>query len=158
MSPPPPPPPPPVPAPREYGIPFCESETVRIGQLSSSPDIEFAEVGKLDVGLKVSELAFSPSKSPLKSPSQHNIIDIRRSKLELSLKDEILAGLKKPEGEKTLPTLLLYDAKGLKLFQDITYLDEYYLTNAEIELLNENARGIAERIPHGAAIIELGSG
>ena len=35
--------------------------------------------------------------------------------------------------ERKMPTLLLYDEQGLKLFEDITYLDEYYLTNAEIE-------------------------
>ncbi|KAI5845360.1 hypothetical protein BZA05DRAFT_421439 [Tricharina praecox] len=32
-------------------------------------------------------------------------------------------------GEQTLPTLLLYGAEGLKLFEGITYLEEYYLTN-----------------------------
>jgi L-histidine Nalpha-methyltransferase / hercynylcysteine S-oxide synthase len=47
---------------------------------------------------------------------------------------------------------------GLKLFEDITYLDEYYLTNAEIEVLEKHARDIAERIPGGSRLVELGSG
>lgn len=48
--------------------------------------------------------------------------------------------------------------KGLKLFEEITYLDEYYLTNAEIEALAQHADAIAEHIPSGSRLIELGSG
>jgi uncharacterized SAM-dependent methyltransferase len=44
------------------------------------------------------------------------------------------------------------------LFEDITYLDEYYLTNAEIEALHINAAAIAERLRPGTRLIELGSG
>ena len=47
---------------------------------------------------------------------------------------------------------------GLKLFEDITYLDEYYLTNAEIETLTLHASGIAARLPDGIQLVELGSG
>jgi len=47
---------------------------------------------------------------------------------------------------------------GLKLFEDITFLDEYYLTNAEIEALERHAREIAARLPEGSRLIELGSG
>lgn len=35
----------------------------------------------------------------------------------------------------TLPTMLLYNEKGLQLFEAITYNDHYYLTNSEIEIL-----------------------
>lgn len=48
--------------------------------------------------------------------------------------------------------------QGLKLFEDITYLEEYYLTNAEIEVLEKCAHKIVEYIPDGARVIELGSG
>ena len=63
------------------------------------------------------------------------IIDIRSDVASFELKREIQNGLK-PQGgqEKTLPTLLLYDETGLRLFEKITYLEEYYLTNAEIEV------------------------
>jgi L-histidine Nalpha-methyltransferase / hercynylcysteine S-oxide synthase len=47
---------------------------------------------------------------------------------------------------------------GLKLFEDITFLEEYYLTNAEIEALKTHAAEIAERLPEGTRLIELGSG
>jgi len=57
-----------------------------------------------------------------------------------------------------LPTLLLYDTAGLKLFEQITYLDEYYLTADEINVLTTHAHAIAARLPQGAMIVELGSG
>ena len=89
----------------------------------------------------------------------HNIIDIRSDAASISLKKEILAGLKVKDGkEKTLPTLLLYDELGLKLFEKITYLEQYYLTGQEIKVLESYADRIAERIPSGAMVVELGSG
>ena len=87
------------------------------------------------------------------------IIDIRRDKTAVSLEADIVAGLKGADGaEKTLPTMLLYSAAGLKLFEDITYLDEYYLTNTEIALLERDAAAMAARIPDNAVVLELGSG
>ena len=70
-----------------------------------------------------------------------SIIDIRRSELQFSLLGE-----------------LLYDEQGLKLFEEITYLEEYYLTNAEIEVLEKNADEIAKWIRPGSLVVELGSG
>lgn len=48
--------------------------------------------------------------------------------------------------------------RGLKLFEQITYLKDYYLTNAEIEVLETQADKIAQRIPQGCRLVELGSG
>jgi uncharacterized SAM-dependent methyltransferase len=83
----------------------------------------------------------------------------------------------KPEvGQKKLPTLLLYDERGLQLFEEvslkssgdlhnfqanrkqITYLEEYYLTNAEISVLQTSSDNIAKAIPSGSMVVELGSG
>ena len=95
----------------------------------------------------------------LAEPRDISIFDIRREKLEISLVKDLLEGLHPGEGsERTLPTLLLYDEAGLKLFERITYLEEYYLTNEEIKVLQVHADKIAERIPAGAQLIELGSG
>ena len=87
------------------------------------------------------------------------IIDIRPGPTEFDILQDIRNGLR-PEhgGEKTLPTMLLYDEAGLRLFEDITYLDEYYLTNAEIEVLETFANQIAERVRPGSVVVELGSG
>ena len=87
------------------------------------------------------------------------IIDIRQGEHEASLLRDIMEKLGSHEGlERTLPSVLLYDAEGLRLFEEITYLDEYYLTNAEIEVLETHAQQIAELICSGSLILELGSG
>lgn len=92
-------------------------------------------------------------------PSQ--IIDIRKDGALTPIVDQIRSGLR-PEngGEKKLPTLLLYNEEGLKLFEKITYLEEYYPTGQEIEVLERNADRIADRIAPrpGSIIVELGSG
>lgn len=89
-----------------------------------------------------------------------DIIDIRSDTAGIELKQLIHSGLQPEDGstEKTLPTLLLYDNKGLKLFEEITYLEQYYLTGEEIKVLEANADQIAERIPTNALVVELGSG
>lgn len=88
-----------------------------------------------------------------------NIIEIRQDREELDLLKDIKSGLRPSNGgRKTLPTLLLYDEAGLKLFEKITYLEEYYLTNAEIEALQRYASRIAERVQPNSIVLELGSG
>lgn len=91
--------------------------------------------------------------------SRTKIIDIRPGPTEFDIVQDIKKGLRPNHGgEKTLPTLLLYDEAGLKLFEQITYLDEYYLTNAEIEVLEKYADRIAQRVQPGSVVVELGSG
>jgi len=46
----------------------------------------------------------------------------------------------------------------LLILLQITYLDEYYLTNYEIEILKKSSAEIASQIPEGSMVIELGSG
>jgi uncharacterized SAM-dependent methyltransferase len=46
----------------------------------------------------------------------------------------------------------------LKLFEQITFLEEYYLTNAEIEVLESFANNIVERTVEGTRLVEFGSG
>ncbi|OQE27226.1 hypothetical protein PENSTE_c004G01583 [Penicillium steckii] len=88
-----------------------------------------------------------------------DIVDIHQDNIEFSLTDELQRSLNPPKNkEPSFPTLLLYDTKGLKLFEKITYLNEYYLTNAEIEILTTHAKRIVERIPENAQLVELGSG
>lgn len=88
-----------------------------------------------------------------------DIVDIREHDFGSSLAHDIRHGLNAPEGtRRSLPSMLLYDTKGLKLFEEITYLDDYYLTDAEIEVLETHAKEMAERIPDNAQLLELGSG
>lgn len=87
------------------------------------------------------------------------IEDIRRNDIGDFVLDDLRDGLKPVAGgEKRLPTLLLYDERGLRLFEDISYLDEYYPTNAEIEILQKHAAELATFIPQGCVILELGAG
>ena len=88
-----------------------------------------------------------------------DILDIRRGNTSSFLLNELGEKLRGEQGkEKQLPTILLYDERGLRLFEEITYLEEYYLTNAEIEALKTHSDSIAKEIPHGVQMIELGSG
>lgn len=72
--------------------------------------------------------------------------------------DTILKSLNQPKSQKSIPTFLLYDEMGLQLFDKITRLDEYYLTNAERTILQDHAHELANRVNDGAIIVELGSG
>ncbi|RDW74477.1 DUF323 domain protein [Aspergillus mulundensis] len=94
------------------------------------------------------------------SPKRVDIVDIRENDMQFSLVSEIEKGLNLSDGarRRSLPTMLLYDSEGLKLFEKITYLDEYYLTNAEIEVLETHSRRLVEKIPSNAQLLELGSG
>lgn len=88
-----------------------------------------------------------------------DIVNIHQDNINFSLEDDLINSLNPADGKPpTFPTLLLYDTKGLKLFEKITYLDEYYLTNAEIDVLKAHAKRIVERIPENAQLVELGSG
>lgn len=110
--------------------------------------------GSAGVGLEPSMANRSPTE-----PLEDKIINIRKETFDQSLLDQIKSGIRPSDGgEKTLPTLLLYDTEGLKLFEKITYLEEYYLTNAEIEVLENYADEIAKRIQPGGIVVELGSG
>lgn len=72
------------------------------------------------------------------------------------MQKEVLEGLSKPQ--RQLPSKYFYDEKGSDLFEQITQLDEYYLTDCEKEILQANINEIAERIGSDVMLIELGSG
>lgn len=59
---------------------------------------------------------------------------------------------------KTLPCKYLYDEYGSLLFEQITQLKEYYLTRAELEILDNHIEEIATHIGSNAIIIEPGCG
>ncbi|KAF8843379.1 DUF323 domain-containing protein [Paxillus ammoniavirescens] len=83
-----------------------------------------------------------------------------------NISDEIVRGLQAPLDAKTLPTLLLYDERGLKLYDKITTdAPEYYLFGAEEQILQRRAHEIVQvmhsrtcGILSGEVILELGAG
>jgi len=82
------------------------------------------------------------------------------------ISSEILSGLERATGEKRLPTMLLYDERGLRLYDDITTkAPEYYLFAAEEEILKNHADDIVRTMHHGdgeissrEVVLELGAG
>ena len=72
--------------------------------------------------------------------------------------EEILKGLKAKS--KFLPSKYFYDTKGDELFREIMYLEEYYLTRKELEIIHNHKALILDAINDGESfrIIELGAG
>ena len=58
---------------------------------------------------------------------------------------------------KYLPSKYFYDARGSQLFEEITQLPEYYLTRAELEILERSADDIVGSF-RPEELVELGSG
>jgi L-histidine Nalpha-methyltransferase len=71
--------------------------------------------------------------------------------------DDVIAGLSMTP--KSIPSKYFYDARGSRLFHQITELPEYYLTRSELEILRTHGRRIAALISRGPfRLIELGVG
>ncbi|KAJ3109712.1 hypothetical protein HDU96_007157 [Phlyctochytrium bullatum] len=102
---------------------------------SESSNTQNQLVERIELGLSSKTVPFvvdSKSKSPIVSPSP-----LLRS----------------------IPTLVLYDDRGLDLFDQITYLDEYYLTNAEIQIFTDWGNEIISTcVQDGGILVELGVG
>jgi hypothetical protein len=60
-----------------------------------------------------------PTKNRSEKSSAIDIVDIRHDAVEINLKEEILTSLKPRNGPKTMPTLLLYDERGLQIFEEV---------------------------------------
>ncbi|MGB5335868.1 MAG: L-histidine N(alpha)-methyltransferase [Woeseiaceae bacterium] len=69
---------------------------------------------------------------------------------------EIVAGLSQPQ--KTISPKYFYDERGSRLFDQITELPEYYLTDAELEIMRTNVDDMADLVGKTASLIEFGSG
>lgn len=75
-----------------------------------------------------------------------------------SFEEDVYKGL--TSDPKYLLSKYIYDKKGDKLFQEIMNLPEYYLTNCEYEILEENSKEIIDlfKATQGFDLIELGAG
>lgn len=91
--------------------------------------------------------------------NRNEIIDIRSDAQEINLLEMTRTSLRPTEGgTPQFPALLLWDQEGLKLFEEITYSDAYYLTHNELDLLKQHSDEIARNIKPNSLLIELGSG
>src|SRR5215831_5321547 len=83
--------------------------------------------------------------------SLHDLSPAQTASLE-----EVLRGLRSPQ--KELPCKLFYDERGSELFEQITALDEYYPTRAELRIMRAAGAEIAARVGPESLLIEYGSG
>ncbi|KAJ5930331.1 N-methyltransferase [Penicillium verhagenii] len=88
--------------------------------------------------------------------TQIHLHDIRRHTDDEGLVTQIATGLKSEE--KSLPSLLLWNKRGLELFDAILDSGKYYPAVKEPELLSTCMPKIAHSIPSGGRVIELGAG
>ena len=93
--------------------------------------------------------------------------DVQHAQADGDVRDQIIAGLSRPQGQKTMPTLLLYDERGLRIYDEITTdASEYYLFPAEEEILKNKADEIVRVMHSGVGdgdlvdevVVELGAG
>ncbi|EIT80983.1 histidine-specific methyltransferase [Aspergillus flavus] len=96
----------------------------------------------------------SPVSYPKARPTQ--ILDIRKRTSRIDLYHEILAGLRAKD--KELPSLLLWNDRGLDLFSEILNSDEYYPRRRETQLLQTHVNEFTRSISSGERLIELGAG
>ncbi len=68
----------------------------------------------------------------------------------------IIEGLRRPQ--KVISPKWFYDETGSKLFDDITQLPEYYLTDVELEIMETHIDAMTRRIGPCASLIEFGAG
>src|SRR5438067_1806448 len=68
----------------------------------------------------------------------------------------VLRGLRAPA--KELPCKYFYDEAGSALFEQITALDEYYLTRTELGIMRAHAAEMAALLGRQCLFIEYGSG
>lgn len=97
--------------------------------------------------------------------AEPHIVQLPRTEAATPLCDEIIKGLQNPRGQRILPTILLYDEQGLRLYDEITTkAPEYYLFLCEEEILREHGSEIvhlmhgSEPIQDGEVVLELGAG
>lgn len=93
------------------------------------------------------------------TPASNYIFDIRLDNGEDQLRESLRKSIRAAcHHEAAMPDLLLWDEKGLRYFEEVTYSPTYYLTNEEIGILEKQKYNIAQYIQPGSMLIELGSG
>ena len=84
-----------------------------------------------------------------------DLVEAKLSQRE-AFRADVLAGLARRQ--KSLPGRWLYDQRGSELFEEITRLDEYYLTRVETAILRRHAGEMAALCGEGPVLLEYGAG
>jgi dimethylhistidine N-methyltransferase len=80
----------------------------------------------------------------------------RAAQANREFRADVLEGLE--QSPKRLPCKYFYDERGSALFDQICQLDEYYLTRAELAIMDEFAPEMGRQIGPGVMLVEYGSG
>jgi len=75
---------------------------------------------------------------------------------QAAVRQELVHGLQATPA--TLAPKYFYDPLGSRLFDAITELPEYYPTRTEAAVLAAHGRAIAQQVPRGATLVDLGAG
>ena len=123
------------------------------------PEIELEKASKTHGNIEMSHAKILRTRRYSIAATKLHISGAMRKKRKKNLLVVTTNGLR-PNGDEnpTFPDLLLWDHEGLKGFEDITYLDGYYLTHNEIDLLEHHRDAIDMIIKPNSIPIELGSG
>ncbi|OOQ91748.1 hypothetical protein PEBR_09355 [Penicillium brasilianum] len=89
-------------------------------------------------------------------PTVDGIIDIRQSNGHHDMKSAILESLSKNPRE--LPSVLIWDIKGLEIYDKLCQESAYYPRSCEIEILQRHCSDMAKTFPPSSILIELGCG
>lgn len=90
--------------------------------------------------------------------SEHGGIRLHDYEPRQDFAADVLAGLSRPPGSRSIPSKYLYDRRGSELFERICKLPEYYPTRTEIGILRERLPEMAALLGPRCAIIEPGAG
>ncbi|KAF9889671.1 hypothetical protein FE257_007179 [Aspergillus nanangensis] len=116
---------------------------------TSCQQVEEQSPGPISIPIKLGDTTTVASSIP-------KVHDIRRSTELLDLKSCLVSGL--TSTPKTMPSLLLWDEQGLKIFDAWTQSPHYYPKERELEIITSNRHAIARALPEEFVLIELGCG
>src|SRR5688500_18552564 len=91
---------------------------------------------------------------PRPAAARTPLLDLRPPSVDI--RSEVLAGLSAER--PSLPSKLLYDEAGSRLFERITTLPEYYQTRTELAILQSAVPDLVQGLGRNITLIEYGSG
>ena len=103
----------------------------------------------------------APKASFAATPEHGQILDIGGSFLKGVYGDKLkdtLAAIAESRDTPTLPDELLYDDKGLLIWNQIISIPEFYQTHDEIALFDLHSAEIISHVDENVTMIDLGSG
>lgn len=83
------------------------------------------------------------------------ILDIRQTKVEESTREQVAAGLS--ANPKTLPAPLFYSTEGIQQWNRYSLAADFYPRHEKVQILKDQATGMAASIADGSIVLDLGS-